>query len=423
MDPVLTTLFVVMILGLAATMHVGVALGFAAITAIWVADLPLVLFTQKLYGTFDSFPLMAMPFFICVGDIMQRGTMAPALLQLSRTLVGHITGGLAQVSVLSCLFYGCLCGSPPATTASIGGIMIPAMEKGGYPKDFSTAVNSASGCLGALIPPSTLLIVYGATAGVSISDLFIAIIVPGILTGVLFMLMCMFISKARNYGRKEERAPFGDVLKALWDAKWAMMVPVLILGGIYSGITTPTEAGVVGVVYALFAESCITRAMTWKKVYEVFIATARTTGMLFFIITAANGVGIVMVYFNADTAVAALLQSITSNPLALKALVVLLIIVLGTFMEPTTIVLIMTPILLPLMVQCGVSPIHFGIIMGYGAILGNATPPVGMNLYVGCGISGISFSELSRAVMPFVWALISVYYLVAFVPWLSTCLL
>lgn len=423
MDPVLMTLAVLLVFGLALTVHVGAALGFAAIAAIWVADMPLALFTQKLYGTFDSFPLLALPFFICLGDIMQRGSMAASLLELSRTLVGHITGGLAHVSVLSCIFYGCLCGSPPATTATIGGIMIPAMEKGGYPKAFSTAVNSASGCLGALIPPSTLLIIYGATAGTSVSDLFIAIIIPGLLTGAVFMFWCFFVSHRMGYGIKERKATVRERLHAVWKAKWALLVPIIILGSIYNGIATPTEGGILGVVYALFAETFIMRSMTLKKLAEILVSTAKTTGMLFFIITAANGVGVVMLYFNADVAMGNLLHSISTDPVVLKAMVVCLIIILGTFMEPSTIVLIMTPILLPIMTEAGVSPLHFGIIIGYGAILGNLTPPVGMNLYVGCGISGISFSKLSYSVIPFVLISIVMYYIVAYVPFLSTCLL
>ena len=262
MDPVLITLFSVLIIGLVLSLHIGAAIGLAVLAAIWVGDLEPALFSQKLYSVFNSFPLLALPFFVCAGDIMQRGSMAGALLKLSRTLVGHITGGLSLVSVLTCLFYGSLCGSPPATVAAVGGIMIPAMEKEGYPKSFATAVNTASGTLGALIPPSTALIIYGATAGVSISDLFIAIIVPGCILGVAFMILGTAISGVRGYGIKTSRANFKERMEALWEAKWALMVPVLVLGGIYTGITTPTEAGVVAVVYALFAESFITKTMT-----------------------------------------------------------------------------------------------------------------------------------------------------------------
>ena len=423
MDPVLSTLAIVSILALALTIHIGAGVGLAVLAAIVVGDLPIALFTQKLYSTFENFPLLALPFFICAGDIMQRGTMAPALLKLSKTLVGHITGGLSQVAVLGCGFYGSLCGSPPATVAAIGGILIPAMKKEGYPASFSAAVNTASGTLGALIPPSTLLIMYGGTAGVSIGDLFIAIIGPGILTIFVFMGLAWFISRRKGYGLKSPRASWKDRVSAIWEAKWALLVPVIVLGGIYSGITTPTEAGVVAVVYALFAETFLTRTMTWKKLLEILTSTPRTTGMIFYVVTSATAMGVLLVYFNVDQVVVELISGISSSPMIITFMVATLIIIMGTFMEPGPIVLIMTPILLPLMVSIGCSPLQFGIIMGYGTTLGNITPPVGMNLYVGCSISDVSFAALSRAIMPFMFAQIAVFYLVTFCPAISLFLL
>lgn len=423
MDPVLSTLAIVSILALALTVHIGAGVGLAVLAAIFVGDLPVALFTQKLYSTFENFPLLALPFFICAGDIMQRGTMAPALLKLSKTLVGHITGGLSQVAVLGCGFYGSLCGSPPATVAAIGGILIPAMKKEGYPASFSAAVNTASGTLGALIPPSTLLIMYGGTAGVSIGDLFIAILGPGLLTMFVFMALAWIISLRRGYGIKSPKAGWKERLAAVWEAKWALMVPFIVLGGIYSGVTTPTEAGVVAVVYALFAETFLTRTMTWRKFLDILTSTVRTTGMIFYVVTSATAMGVLLVYFNVDQVVVELISGISSSPAVITFMVATLIIIMGTFMEPGPIVLIMTPILLPLMVSIGCSPLQFGIIMGYGTTLGNITPPVGMNLYVGCSISDVSFAALSRAIMPFMFAQIAIFYVVTFCPAISFFLL
>ena len=423
MDPVLSTLAIVSILALALTIHIGAGVGLAVLAAIFVGDLPVALFTQKLYSTFENFPLLALPFFICAGDIMQRGTMAPALLKLSKTLVGHITGGLSQVAVLGCGFYGSLCGSPPATVAAIGGILIPAMKKEGYPASFSAAVNTAAGSLGALIPPSTLLIMYGGTAGVSIGDLFIAILGPGLLTMFVFMALAWIISLRRGYGIKSPKAGWKERLAAVWEAKWALMVPFIVLGGIYSGVTTPTEAGVVAVVYALFAETFLTRTMTWRKFLDILTSTVRTTGMIFYVVTSATAMGVLLVYFNVDQVVVELISGISSSPAVITFMVATLIIIMGTFMEPGPIVLIMTPILLPLMVSIGCSPLQFGIIMGYGTTLGNITPPVGMNLYVGCSISDVSFAALSRAIMPFMFAQIAVFYVVTFCPAISFFLL
>lgn len=422
MDPVLVTLALVALITLALTMHIGACVGLAVLAAITVGDLPIALFTQKLYSTFESFPLLALPFFICAGDIMQRGTMAPALLNLSKTLVGHITGGLSQVAVLGCGFYGSLCGSPPATVAAIGGILIPAMEKEGYPTHFSTAVNTASGTLGALIPPSTLLIMYGGTAGVSIGDLFIAILGPGLLTMLVFMLLAWGISRTKGYGVKAERAGWGLRIQAMWEAKYALLVPVIVLGGIYSGITTPTEAGVVAVVYALFAETFLTRTMTWEKFTATLVSTLRTTGMIFYVVTSATAMGVLLVYFNVDQLVVSMISDISASPIIITFMVGTLILIMGTFMEPGPIVLIMTPILLPLMTSIGCSPLQFGIMMGYGTTLGNITPPVGMNLYVGCSISGASFTSLSKAITPFILAQIFLFYLVCYWPGLSLAL-
>ena len=423
MDPVLSTLAIVSILALALTVHIGAGVGLAVLAAIFVGELPVALFTQKLYSTFENFPLLALPFFICAGDIMQRGTMAPALLKLSKTLVGHITGGLSQVAVLGCGFYGSLCGSPPATVAAIGGILIPAMKKEGYPASFSAAVNTASGTLGALIPPSTLLIMYGGTAGVSIGDLFIAILGPGLLTMFVFMALAWIISLRRGYGIKSPKAGWKERLAAVWEAKWALMVPFIVLGGIYSGVTTPTEAGVVAVVYALFAETFLTRTMTWRKFLDILTSTVRTTGMIFYVVTSATAMGVLLVYFNVDQVVVELISGISRSPAVITFMVATLIIIMGTFMEPGPIVLIMTPILLPLMVSIGCSPLQFGIIMGYGTTLGNITPPVGMNLYVGCSISDVSFAALSRAIMPFMFAQIAIFYVVTFCPAISFFLL
>lgn len=423
MDQSLILLFCILLVGLALTLHIGTAIGVAVLAACWYNDIPFALLVQKCYDTFDSFPLMALPFFVLAGDIMQRGSMARALLDFASTLVRHITGGLSLVSVLTCLFYGALCGSPPATTAAVGGILIPPMVKEGYSRSFATSVNSASGCLGALIPPSTPAIIYGATAGCSISDLFIGGILPGLATGTAFMILAAWISARKGFGIKAPKASARERLAAAWHAKWALIVPFIVLGGIYAGITTPTEAGVVAAVYALFAETFINKTMTVRKVVEIFTSTIKTTGMIFYVIIMATAMGILLVSQNADAVVAEMFASISTNAAIQLFLVATLIIILGTFMEPGSIILLMTPILLPVVVACGMDPIHFGVIVVFGTVVGNITPPVGLNLYVGCGLSGIPFATLSRAILPFVAVMMALYYLLVFVPQFALLLL
>ena len=419
----LAVLFWVMIAALALTMHIGTAMGIAVFAAIYVADLPFALFAQKMYTVFESFPLLALPFFICVGTIMSRGSLAAVLLNLARTLVGHKTGGLAQVSILTCLLDASLSGSPPATTAAVGGIMIPAMKKEGYPSGFATAVSAAGGTLGALIPPSNPLIIFGAAAGVSISDLFIAVIGSGVLTAIGFMLLCYFISLYKGYGEKDRLYSWKERAVAFWEARYALMVPFIVLGGIYSGVTTPTEAGAVAVVYAFLAETFITKKMTLKIATDILVSTIKTVGMMFFVITAASALGVILVYYNADAVIAHFLTSVTTNKYILIFIVVTILIFLGTFMESVALIMIMTPIFMPIMVECGMDPIQFGILMCYGVVLGNITPPVGFCLYVGCAIGEISFAQLSKAILPFVGTMIAVYYIIAYVPLLSMFLL
>ncbi|HBH30575.1 MAG TPA: C4-dicarboxylate ABC transporter permease, partial [Desulfofustis sp.] len=334
-------------------------------------------------------------------------------------LVGHITGGMAHISVLTSLFYGALSGSSPATVAAVGGIMIPSMIKEGYSRSFATAVNTSAGSLGVIIPPSVPLIIYGTTAGASVGDLFIAGIFPGLVIGVCLMI-CSYIL-ARKYGFKGtgERAGLLTVLVALKNSLFALMVPIIVLGGIYGGLTTPTEAGVIAVVYSFIAEGIILRTLSWKKVWEILRGTALTTSSIFLVVATATALGQILLFNNVPDMLVNLLLTISENKFVLIPIILIFLLIMGTFMDALANILILTPLLLPVAVELGMHHIHFGIVMIICASMGFLTPPVGVNLFVGCSIGKISIEKLSVAVLPFLFTMFIALMLITFIPAIS----
>ena len=416
MSAILIAIFTCLLVLLMLAIPVGVALGIAAIVGMFMSGMDFGMLVQRLFNTFDSFPLLAVPFFILAGDIMQQGTISGSLLNFCRSLVGHMRGGLSHVSVLTCLFYGALSGSAPATTAAVGGIMIPAMEKEGYPRPYSTAINAASGCLGVLIPPSVPLILYGSTVGCSISNLFLAGIMPGILIGCVFIAMGYYTCSKKNYGILHEKMSGMERLRALWKARYALLVPVIVLGGIYGGITTPTEAGCVAVVYALFVETCITRSLTLGKFKNILFSSLRTTGIIFFVIATANALSIVLVYCNAHEMLCSLITGISTNPAVIILILTVVFLILGTFVETAVTILVVSPMLMPLLDVMGMNQVQFGLFMLVMLATGFLTPPVGLNLFVACGISGLPLASLAYRCLPYCLAMALVGLAVAFIP-------
>lgn len=402
---------------------IGVAIGSSVVVAVMVGDLPAEFLMQKLVLSLDSFPLLAVPFFILSGEIMQKGSMAQSLLAFSKCLVGHIRGGLAHVSILTSMFYGALSGSAPATVAAVGGIMIPAMEKEGYSKDFASAVNTASGCLGVMIPPSVPLIIYGTTANVSVGDLFIGGIFPGIFIGLLLMVASYIVAWRTQTGNKGARAPWRETLAAFSRAKYALVVPVIVLGGIYGGITTPTEAGAIAVTYAFITEGLILKTLTWQGVVDIFKSSCLTTASIFIVVATASALGQLLMIYNVPDLIVELLSGLTGNKYILLTAIIVLLLIMGTFMDALANILILTPLLQPLVMAAGIDMTHFGIIMIVAVSIGFLTPPVGVNLFVACGISGVSIERLSVAVLPFVGVMIVGLLVLAFVPQLSLFLL
>ena len=420
--PILMTI-ITLVVFLILSVPIGVAIGASVAVAILLGDMPSTFLMQKMLMSIDSFPLLAVPFFILAGEIMQKGSMAQALLNISRCLVGHITGGMAHVSILTCMFYGALSGSAPATVAAVGGIMIPAMEKEGYKKEFATAVNTAGGCLGVMIPPSVPLIIYGTTANVSVGDLFICGIFPGIFIGILLMALSYVLAKKYKYVSTAPRASVQETLHALSHAKYALLVPLIVLGGIYGGITTPTEAGAIAVVYAFLVEGLVLRTLNRQKMIDIFRGASLTTASIFIVVATATALGQLLMIYNVPDLLVEALSGLTGNKALLLFVIVIVLLIMGTFMDALANILILTPLLQPLLMSAGVDMTHFGIIMIVACSLGFLTPPVGVNLFVGCGIARISIEKLSYAVLPFVGIMTVGLLVLTYVPQLSLFLL
>ncbi|MDZ7760198.1 MAG: TRAP transporter large permease [Desulfovermiculus sp.] len=416
-------IFVSLIVFLILSVPIGVAIGLSVLIGMFAGNLPSAFLMQKMITALDAFPLMAVPFFIMAGEIMQKGSMAERLLEVSRTIVGHLTGGLAHISVLTSMFFGALSGSAPATVAAVGGIMIPTMKKEGYDLPFSTAVNTAAGCLGVMIPPSVPLIIYGTTAGVSVGDLFIAGIIPGIFVGFCLMLAAYVISKRRGYTGTGQRATLKQFLIALRNSIHALMVPVIVLGGIYGGMTTPTEAGVIAVVYSIVVEGLIIRTLSWANVWDILRRTALTTASIFLVVATATALGQILMFYNVPDMMVNFLMGISDNKYILLPIIIVFLLFMGTFMDALANILILTPLLLPVITELGIDPVHFGIAMIVNVSMGFLTPPVGVNLFVGCAISKISIERLSWAVLPFLATMFVALFFLFFIPELSLFLL
>jgi len=401
-------------------MPVAYALGLAAISAALWIDLPLEAVMLKVSDGTDDFALLAIPFFILAGAIMGEGGMAERLVNLAKIFVGWIRGGLALVNILASAFFGCISGSSVADTASIGSVMIPQMIKNGYPRLFAVNVTVAGSLQPLLIPPSHNAVIYSLAAGgfISIGDLFLAGAIPGFLLGLALMGLCLIIARRNNFPKGEPIAP-RQALKIAIQAFWGLLTVFIILGGILGGVFTPTESAAVACIYAFVITMFVYRDYKWSELHLLVGRVVRTVGMVMILIGFSVAFGYMMAIMRVPFYAAEFFLSIADNKYTLLLLINVLLLVLGTFMDLAPMLLICTPIFLPIVMKFGVDPVHFGIIMILNLGIGLLTPPVGPTLVVGCAIGKVSMEAVSRSILVFYIPMLIVLILVTYVPALS----
>ncbi len=370
----------------------------------------------------DSFSLLAIPFFILAGEIMGAGGLAMRLINFAAAIIGRLPGGLSLVNTMTCMLFGSISGSAAAAVSSIGGTLIPEMNKKGYDKDFNVAVTVAGSITGLLIPPSNVMIVYAVVAsGVSVSALFLAGVLPGLLIGLAIMMVCVIVCRKRGYGQVVDGV-IPKFLPTFRGAYPALMLVVIVLGGIFSGFFTPTQASAVAVVWALLLACVLYRDLPLRKLPEIFSKAARTTGVVLLLVATSSAMSRLLTSEQVPQLISATLIAISDNPIIILLIINIVLLMVGTFMDITPAILIFTPIFLPVAIDLGLDPVHFGILMIANLSIGLCTPPVGTCLFVGCSVGKAKIAGVSKHMIPFYIAMVFVLMLITYIPALSTWL-
>jgi tripartite ATP-independent transporter DctM subunit len=396
---------------------IGYAIGLAVLFTIPLfTNLNLMLIAQQSIAGVDSFPLMAIPFFILAGNLMSTGGVAKRLVNLANVLFGFFTGGLAVVSTVTSLFFGAISGSAVATTSAVGSFMIPEMKKYKYGVPYSAAAVAAAGTVGVIIPPSIPLVIYAVVVGASITDLFIAGIIPGLLMGLALIIANVVMCKKLGYGGTGTIPRFKEILIAFKDAFWALLAPVIVLGGIYSGIFTPTEAAVVTVVYSLFIGLFIYKELNKKSIYDALYDTIVINGVTTFMIGLSTAFAGFLSMQQIPTSMASFVLTLTENKILILLLINIFLLVIGTFIDNIPATIILAPIFMPVAAKLGVSPTQLGIIITMNLAIGFITPPYGINLFVASAVANVRMEEMIKPILLLIAALLSVLMLVTYVP-------
>ena len=388
---------------------------------LWLNGQPrdLALLYRNVYNGMDSFPLMAIPFFMLAGVLMNRGGITARLIEFSQAIMGHFRGGLAHVNILSSMLFAGLSGSAVADTSAIGSMLIPAMVKNGYTRKFSAAITAASSVIGPIIPPSGIMIIYSYVMGESVAALFLAGIIPGILVGLGLMLMTWVMAQRYDFPVATKRSTWSERGNASIKAFFPLLTPVIILGGILGGIFTPTEASAVAVAYALIVSLFILKSMTVRDLPKVLTEAAMVSSVVLLLVGAAMAFKTVVSLSHAPEILAAWILSLSDNPLILLFLINLLLFVVGMFLDAGPAIIILAPILGPIFINLGVHPVHFAIIMSVNLTVGLATPPMGLVLFVASSVSGERIESISKAILPFLAVEVVVIFMITYIPAVS----
>ena len=412
-------IFVLLIVLMLTGMPISISLGLTVLTFLFtMTQVPVESVALKLFTGIEKFEIMAIPFFILAGNFLTHGGVARRMINFATSMVGHWHGGLALAGVVACALFAAVSGSSPATVVAIGSIIMPAMVRQGYPKGFGAGVITTSGALGILIPPSIVMVMYSVSTNTSVGKLFMAGVVPGLMLAFCLGLTTWFLARKKGYPRMP-KASWGERITAFRKSAWGLLLIVIVMGGIYTGIFTPTEAAAMSAVYAFFIAVFVYKDLSLKQVPKVLLDSASMSAMLLYIITNAVLFSFLMTSENIPQAMAGWIMDKGFGVISFLLVVNILLLLAGNVMEPSSIVLIMAPIMFPVAMQLGIDPVHFGIIMVVNMEVGMCHPPVGLNLYVASGITKMGISELTVAVMPWLLTMLGFLVLVTYVPQIS----
>ena len=420
---VVGVLFISLAVFLILNVPVGFAIGLSAFCAIVAGGTQTIGYlSQTMVSGCDSFPILAVPLFILAGELMGNGGVSTRILAICNAFFGRFYGGLAICAVVFCMFFAAVSGSGPATVAAVGAMVVPTMLKEGYSKSFTLALIACAGGIGVIIPPSIPMVFYGTSTGTSIGSLFMAGMLPGIMIGVTLIIYCSIYSRKKGWKNASKKFSGRVAGKALWDGKFALLNPIIILGGIYAGIFTPTEAAAVACYYALFCGFIVHRELNWKKLIITLKSAVSTTGTTMLIVGCATGFAKILSITGAPTAIASAISGVTKSSVIVMLLINILLLIVGCFMDTTPAMLVLAPILMPIAVAFGYDPVHFGIIMVVNLAIGFITPPLGINLFVAARVGDEPLGTVIKGIIPFILIMIFDLMLITYIPAISMTL-